>query len=58
MKRILVSMAVILAAFCASAQSQFVSISDPEGKTTVYVGANNGVAWYSVDHNGTIEMPA
>lgn len=58
MKRFLVSMAVILAAFCASAQSQFVSISDPEGKTTVYVGANNGVAWYSVDHNGTIEMPA
>ena len=42
--------AMMTVAAYASAQTSFVSIADPEGVTTVYVGANDGVAWYSIDH--------
>ncbi len=46
------------AATSSSAQPSFVSIEDPEGMTTVYVGANDGVAWYSIDHGSNLSIPA
>ncbi|MBR5835464.1 MAG: glycoside hydrolase family 97 protein [Bacteroidales bacterium] len=42
----------------ASAQTAFKSVSDPEGITTVYVGATKGIAWYSIDHGRSLSMPA
>lgn len=48
MKKPIISsvLSVILAALAltSNAQTSFVSISDPKGVTTVYVGANDGVA--------------
>ena len=50
--------AMMAVAAYASAQTSFVSIADPEGVTTVYVGANDGVAWYSIDHGSSLSIPA
>ena len=53
--------AVILAAVTmssAAAQTSFKSVSDPEGITTVYVGATDGAAWYSIDHGSSLSLPA
>ena len=53
--------AVILAAVTmssAAAQTSFKSVSDPEGITTVYVGATDGTAWYSIDHGSSLSLPA
>ena len=62
MKKPIISSAlsVILAALAptSNAQTSFVSISDPDGMTTVYVGANDGVAWYSIDHGNSLSIPA
>ena len=62
MKKLIISSAlsVILAALAptSNAQTSFVSISDPDGMTTVYVGANDGVAWYSIDHGNSLSIPA
>ena len=50
--------ALLAAAMSLSAQPSFVSIEGPEGMTTVYVGANDGVAWYSIDHGRNLSVPA
>ena len=50
--------AVFATAVVSSAQPSYASLSDPEGVTTVYIGANEGVAWYSIDHGNTLSMPA
>ena len=50
--------AVFATAAVSSAQPSYASLSDPEGVTTVYIGANEGVAWYSIDHGNTLSMPA
>lgn len=42
----------------SSAQSPYARIMDPDGITTVYVGATDGVAWYSVDHGNSLSLPA
>ena len=42
----------------SSAQSPYARIMDPDGMTTVYVGATDGVAWYSVDHGNSLSLPA
>jgi len=42
----------------SSAQSPYARIIDPDGMTTVYVGATDGVAWYSVDHGNSLSLPA
>lgn len=47
-----------LGAYSASAQAPYAMISDPDGMTTVYVGATDGVAWYSVDHGKSLSLPA
>ena len=48
----------VLVGISLSAQSAIHSISDPDGLTTVYVGATDGIAWYSIDHGKTLSMPA
>lgn len=60
MKNIFISsvLAMLLPAIAMNAQPSFVSISDPDGITTVYVGANDGVAWYSIDHGSSLSIPA
>lgn len=50
--------ALMTAVLSSAAQPSFVSIPDPEGVTTVYVGANDGVAWYSIDHGSNLSIPA
>lgn len=50
--------AMMTAVISLSAQPSFVSIPDPEGMTTVYIGANDGVAWYSIDHGNNLNIPA
>ena len=53
--------AIAVAALCGlpmSAQSSIHSISDPDGLTTVYVGATDGIAWYSIDHGKSLSIPA
>ena len=52
------AVALMAAVLSLSAQPSFVSIPDPEGVTTVYVGANDGVAWYSIDHGSSLSIPA
>ena len=52
------AVALMAAVLSLSAQPSFVSIPDPEGMTTVYVGANDGVAWYSIDHGSSLSIPA
>ena len=47
-----------LCASAASAQAPYAMITDPDGMTTVYVGATDGVAWYSVDHGKSLSLPA
>ena len=42
----------------ASAQSSIVSLADPDGLTTVYIGATDGIAWYSIDHGESLSIPA
>lgn len=45
--------------FCSvNAMAQSVSIDSPSGITTVYIGSTEGVAWYSIDHNGKVITPA
>ena len=57
--RTIAAAAVLMtAASNAAAQASFVSIADPDGVTTVYVGATDGVAWYSIDHGESLSMPA
>ena len=46
------------AAYDASAQSSIVSLADPDGLTTVYIGATDGIAWYSIDHGESLSIPA
>ena len=58
MKKPFATLAALALAATLSAQPSFISISDPEGETTVYVGANDGVAWYSVDHGSNLSIPA
>lgn len=53
-----VAAALMTAATSLLAQPSFISIEDPEGMTTVYVGANDGVAWYSIDHGSSLSIPA
>lgn len=48
----------VLVGISLSAQSAIHSISDPDGLTTVYVGATDGIAWYSIDHGKALSMPA
>ena len=48
----------VLVGISLSAQSAIHSISDPDGLTTVYVGATDGIAWYSIDHGKTLSIPA
>ena len=55
---ILLSAAILATSTATSAQPSYVSISDPDGKTTVYVGSNDGVAWYSIDHGRSLSIPA
>ena len=51
--------AAIAAAFAAlSANAQTNTISDPEGVTTVTVGADGGKAWYSISHGSSLTLPA
>ena len=60
-KRLITSLAsAVMTAlgFIANAQSAPVSISDPEGITTVKVGTDNGQAWYSISHGSSLELPA
>ncbi len=57
-RTIAIAASLMAAAAYASAQTSFVSIADPEGLTTVYVGANDGVAWYSIDHGTSLSIPA
>ena len=58
MKKTTIALILLMSAHLASAQPSYVSISDPEGKTTVYVGANDGIAWYSIDHGRSLSIPA
>ena len=56
----LIALAVAMAAnaFAASAQTETVYVSDPEGITTVTVGTDNGKAWYSISHGENLNLPA
>ena len=56
----LIALAVAMAAnaFAASAQTETVYVSDPEGITTVTVGTENGKAWYSISHGENLNLPA
>ena len=56
----LIALAVAMAAnaFAASAQTETVYVSDPEGITTVTVGTDNGKAWYSISHGEKLNLPA
>ncbi len=42
----------------ASAQAPYARFMDPDGMTIVYVGATDGVAWYSIDHGNSLSLPA
>lgn len=42
----------------AYAQTPFAMADSPDGKTTVYVGSTDGVAWYSIDHGSSLNIPA
>ena len=57
-QRLLTAVIAVLVGISLSAQSAIHSISDPDGLTTVYVGATDGIAWYSIDHGKTLSMPA
>ena len=47
-----------LSASMASAQAPYARFMDPDGMTIVYVGATDGVAWYSIDHGNSLSLPA
>lgn len=57
-QRLLTAVIAVLVGISLSAQSAIHSISDPDGLTTVYVGATDGIAWYSIDHGKALSMPA
>ena len=57
-QRLLTAVIAVLVGISLSAQSAIHSISDPDGLTTVYVGATDGIAWYSIDHGKTLSIPA
>lgn len=42
----------------AYAQTPYAMADSPDGKTTVYVGSTDGVAWYSIDHGSSLNIPA
>ena len=50
--------AVIMMMLPLTAIAQSVSIESPNGINTVYIGSTEGVAWYSIDHNGRVTTPA
>ena len=55
---IVLAIAIAANSFAASAQTETVSVSDPEGITTVTVGTDNGKAWYSISHGVNLNLPA
>lgn len=50
------AVAIAVAAFSASAQTNV--ITDPDGVTKVTVGTDDGKAWYRISHGNSLDLPA
>ena len=57
-KTLALALMTVIGTTMASAQVPYAMISDPDDMTTVYVGATDGVAWYSIDHGKSLSLPA